>query len=621
METEEKLKKRIAYEKMLAGISERAVLVQDLNDFLVESLRSMGDILDVSRIFIFTYQPVPDTFSCICEWVARGVTTLAALDELKISIPWGTRHLKDGKPINFENTRDIPGDQYRERLLAADVKSTLNVPLFIKGDLYGFMGFDECHHHRKWVDEDVYILNTAAQIITRAIENKRYEEELEQHRSRLESIFGSVQDAIITVDTEMNVIEANKAAEKICGFKMETGQPFTDCTTECDQSCLEVLQRTLNTRSTIQDYQIECSHQDRSRLVAMVSSSPLLDSGGNFMGAVLVIRDITRLAHLEEELKERHHFQNIIGKSERMQKVYHLLKTLASQTTTVLITGGSGTGKEMAARALHCEGGRANGPFVTVNCSALAESLLESELFGHVKGAFTGADSDKIGRFEAADGGTILLDEIGDISPLIQLKLLRVLQEKEFDRVGESNPRKVDVRVLASTNRNLKEAIRKGEFREDLYYRLNVIEINLPRLRDRYEDIPLLINHFCEVFQKVYDKQISGVSDEVLQAFMNYAWPGNVRELEHAIERAFVLCRNHTIQLAHIPAEIRDFVPLRNHKRLVKNPRIDEPEAIRNALEKTGWNISKAARFLGISRWTMYRRFEKYNISRPADEV
>ncbi|MGB5748401.1 MAG: sigma 54-interacting transcriptional regulator [Desulfobacterales bacterium] len=621
MQTEEKLKKRIAYEKMLAGISERAVSVDDLGVFLDASLGSMGGILDVSRIFIFTYQPVSATFSCICEWVARGITTLAALDELKITIPWGTKHLKDGKIINFENTRDIPGDQYRERLLAADVKSTLNVPLFIKGDLYGFMGFDECRYHRKWVDEDVYILTTAAQIITRAIENKQFEEELERHRSRLESIFSSVQDAIITVDTEMKVIEANKAAEKICGFKLNNGQAFADCTTECDQSCLEVLQETLKTRTTVQDYQIECGHQDRSKMIAMVNCSPLMDSGGNFMGAVLVIRDITRLTHLEEELKERHHFHNIIGKSEKMQKVYDLLQTLANQTTTVLITGGSGTGKEMAAKALHYGGVRANGPFVTVNCSALAESLLESELFGHVKGAFTGADRDKIGRFEAADGGTILLDEIGDVSPLIQLKLLRVLQEKEFDRVGESKPRKVDTRVLASTNRDLKAALRTGEFREDLYYRLNVIEINLPPLCGRYEDIPLLINHFCEVFQKSYEKNISGVSDEVLQVFMNYAWPGNVRELEHAIERAFVLCRNHTIQLEHIPIEIREFTPMRINKLLLENRRDDDPEAIRNALEKTDWNISKAARLLGISRWTMYRRFEKYKISRPADNV
>ncbi|MGB9442608.1 MAG: sigma 54-interacting transcriptional regulator [Desulfobacterales bacterium] len=615
MQTDEKLKKRIAYEKMLAGISEQAVSVFNLDDFLSASLKSMGSILDVSRIFIFTYQPVSEAFSCICEWVAGGITSLAVLDEMKITIPWGTKHLKDGKIINYQDTRDIPGDHYRARLLAADVKSTLNVPLFIKGDLFGFMGFDECRHHRKWIDEDVYILTTAAQIITRAIENKQFEEELERHRSRLESIFSSVQDAIITVDTDMNVIEANRAAEKICGFQIVTGQPFTDCTSECDQSCLEILQETLKTRKTIQDCQIECRHHDRNKLIAMVNSSPLLDSGGNFMGAVLVIRDITRLTHLEEELKERHHFQKIIGKSEKMQKVYNLLQILANQTTTVLITGDSGTGKEMAARALHYGGTRANGPFVTVNCSALAESLLESELFGHVKGAFTGAERDKVGRFEAADGGTILLDEIGDISHLIQLKLLRVLQEKEFDRVGESRPRKVDVRVLASTNRNLKEAIRTGKFREDLYYRLNVIEIHIPPLRQRYEDIPLLINHFCEVFQKSYEKKIGGVSDEVLQAFMNYAWPGNIRELEHAIERAFVLCQDQTIQFEHIPAEIKDHTHIT--KRVVDNRTGDDPEAIRSALERTDWNISKAARLLGISRWTLYRRFQKYNISRP----
>ena len=301
--------------------------------------------------------------------------------------------------------------------------------------------------------------------------------------------------------------------------------------------------------------------------------------------------------------------------------MYNSLEILANPTTTVFITGDSGTGKDVAARALHYGGARANGPFVTVNCSALAESLLESELFGHVKGAFTGADRDKIGRFEAADGGTILLDEIGDISPLIQLKLLRVLQEKEFDRVGESNPRKVDVRVLASTNRNLKEAIRTGKFREDLYYRLNVIQINLPPLRERYEDIPLLINHFCGVFQKSYDKKISAVSDEVLQTFMNYPWPGNVRELEHAIERAFVLCRDQTIQLEHIPPEIRDYTPTHINKRLPEDSNNDDPEAIRKVLERTDWNISKAARLLGISRWTLYRRFQKYKISRPVGNM
>ncbi len=619
MQTDEKLKKRIAYEKMLAGISERAVSVDDLNKFLNSSLKSMGSILDVSRIFIYTYQHSFDTFSCICEWVAGGIDTLEELNELNISIPWGAKQFKDGRVINFQDTKDIPGKRYKERLLAANVESTLNVPLFIKGELYGFMGFDECRYHRKWIDEDIYILTTAAQIISRSIENKQYEEELEKHRSRLESIFSSVKDAIITVDTEMNVIETNKAAENICGFKNISGQPFTDCTKECDQSCVKILRETLKKRSTIHEYQIKCLHRKRNEQIAMVNSSPLLNGGGKFMGAVLVIRDITRLTHLEEELKERHHFQNIIGKSEKMQKMYHLLKVLTNQGTTVLITGESGTGKEVAAKALHYAGTRAKGPFVTVNCSALAESLLESELFGHVKGAFTGADRDKIGRFEAADGGTILLDEIGDISPLIQVKLLRVLQEKEFERVGESNPRKVDVRVLASTNRNLIEAINSGKFREDLYYRLNVVQVKVPSLRERYEDIPLLINHFCGIFNKSYKKDIIGVADEVLEIFMNYPWLGNVRELEHAIERAFVFCRNRTIQLEHIPAEIRDYSHVKT--RFIEKKINDDPGEILKALKKTGWNISKAACLLGISRWTMYRRFQKYNISRPVDDL
>lgn len=619
MQTDEKLKKRITYERMLAGISERAVSVDNLDNFLDSSLRRMGSILDVSRIFIFTYQPSSDTFSCICEWVAEGIDTLKKLNELTIFVPWGTERLKAGRIINFQDTRDIPGEQLRERMLAVNAKSTLTVPLFIKGRLYGFMGFDECRHHRKWIDEDMYILTTAAQIITKAIENKKYEEELERHRSHLESIFSSVQDAIITVDTEMNVIEANKAAETICGFKLISGQPFTDCTRECDRSCHEVLKGTLRDRRTIREYKIECGHKHRYKLVAMVNSSPLLDGSGKFMGAVLVIRDITRLTHLEKELKERYHFQNIIGKSEKMQELFSLLEILANQATTVLITGESGTGKDMAAKALHYAGTRASGPFVTVNCSALAENLLESELFGHVKGAFTGADRDKIGRFEAADGGTILLDEIGDISHLIQLKLLRVLQEKEFDRVGESKPRKVDVRAIATTNRNLKEEITRGKFREDLYYRLNVIEVKLPPLRERYEDIPLLIDHFCRVFNKSYNKNIDGVSDEVLEKFIYYPWPGNVRELEHAIEMAFVLCRNQTIQLEHIPTEIRDDTLIK--KRTLIRRTDDDPDQILKALEKTDWNISKTARLLGISRWTMYRRFEKYNISRPIEKL
>ena len=287
--------------------------------------------------------------------------------------------------------------------------------------------------------------------------------------------------------------------------------------------------------------------------------------------------------------------------------------------TTVLITGESGTGKEKIAHALHYGGRRAGRPFIRVNCSALAESLLESELFGHAKGAFTGADRESVGRFEAAHGGTILLDEIGDISPLIQLKLLRVLEEKEIERVGEATPRKVDVRVLAATHRDLKKAIAEGTFREDLYYRLNVMNIRIPPLRDRVEDIPLLAEHFRLKFNGQYAKSIAGVSTEVMEIFMGHPWPGNVRELEHVIERAFVLCGGEMIRPEHIALEAAAR-PVWREEAVAASP-ADEKQRLLVALEKAAWNISKSARLLGVSRWTLYRRLLRHGLERPGEEL
>jgi two-component system, NtrC family, response regulator HydG len=269
------------------------------------------------------------------------------------------------------------------------------------------------------------------------------------------------------------------------------------------------------------------------------------------------------------------------------------------------------------ARALHYSGNRSHGPFVAVNCSALVENLLESELFGHAKGAFTGAHKDKKGRFEVANGGTIFLDEIGDLSPMIQLKLLRVLQEKEFERVGENTPVSVDVRVIAATNCDLKEKICAKTFREDLFYRLKVMEVVIPPLRERSEDIPLLTNHFCKMFNKTYHKNIQRVSDEVLKVFINYPWPGNIRELKHAIERAFVLCSDEIIQLEYIPQDIINFFnisPPSHHRR---SSLVEGHITFLNMLTKTDGNVAKAARILGISRQTMYRKMRQFKIENP----
>jgi len=450
-------------------------------------------------------------------------------------------------------------------------------------------------------------------------EKSLLEVENERYRRNLEAIFKSLNDGIVTVDREMRVIEANEATKNICGFSPGEiiGKGFGKVLSRCNKPCHKVLKETLKTKKTIREFRVECRHKARPGQIVLLTSSPLVDRKKQFVGAVLVVRDITRLSDLEKKLKERHQFHKIIGKSLRMQEIYRLIDYLADTETTVLITGESGTGKELVAGAIHHRGKRADKPMVTVNCSALAETLLESELFGHVKGAFTGAIKDKAGRFQVADGGTVFLDEIGDISPIVQLKLLRVLQEREFERVGDSKPIKVDVRVITATNRNLKENVMLGEFREDLYYRIKVVEVAIPPLRERREDLPLLVDHFCSQFNSSFNKEIDGISDEVLTTFMHYPWPGNIREFQHAIEHAFVLCRGRTITSKHLPSEINEYSM--GKSRAYGKKQFDEPHEILQALKKTDWNKAKAARTLGISRQTIYRKIDEFGLAKPAE--
>jgi two-component system, NtrC family, response regulator HydG len=440
------------------------------------------------------------------------------------------------------------------------------------------------------------------------------EEENERIRNNLEAIFRSVNDGIITFTRDMRVIDANDAVEKICKIdpKELTGKNIAEMETHCSNACQNILTETIKNQSLIRESRIECRQVDQIHQVVSITSSPLISKNDESIGAVLVIRDVTRLNDLENELRVRHQFHNIIGKSSRMQEIYRLLMDLAQTDTTVLITGESGTGKELVAKALHYSGPRAYKPIVTVNCSALAENLLESELFGHVKGAFTGALKHKVGRFQAADQGSIFLDEIGDIAPSVQLKLLRVIQEKELERVGDSQSIKVDVRIITSTNQPLKQRVERGEFREDLYYRLKVVEIILPPLRERREDIELLVIHFCDQFNTKFGKGIEGVTDGVLNAFMKYEWPGNIRELEHAIEHAFVLCHGDIITIDHIPSEIREYSGSKNSQ-LDRNTKNDHHN-IMDALKKAEGNRAKAARILGISRQTLYRKMKETDI-------
>lgn len=321
---------------------------------------------------------------------------------------------------------------------------------------------------------------------------------------------------------------------------------------------------------------------------------------------------------LREQLKDKYSFKNIIGKSLKMKHIFELIENVADFDSTVLIQGESGTGKEIIARAIHQKGSRRDGAFITVNCAAIPENLLESELFGHEKGAFTGAVSSKKGRFELANGGTLFLDEIAEMNLNTQVDLLRVLQEREFRRVGGTKLIKVDVRVIASCNRDLEKEVEQGNFRQDLYYRLTVIPIVLPPLRERKGDIPLLIQYFLDKYKKKKRREIKGVSKEGINLLINYDWPGNVRELENTIERIIVLGREDFITPEDIPERIREFAKKRIEVCYPLNRPLEdiEKEYIKNVLSGTNWNMTRAAKLLKINRMTLYNKIKKYNLKR-----
>ncbi len=448
-----------------------------------------------------------------------------------------------------------------------------------------------------------------------ALKHKLLSDEKEKYRRHLETIFNNINEGIVTIDNDFHITGMNGAARMMCGFPDDVmTSKLNTLVTFCNGKCIDVLKESIQKKQTVETYRNECHHNKYAGKVVTISSSPLIDHQGLFSGAMLVIKDETRLDVLERDLQERKQVHNIIGQSKGMQGVYSLIDDLADVYSTVLITGETGTGKELVADALHYRGSRREAPLVKVNCSALQENLLESELFGHVKGAFTGAIDSKRGRFQKAEGGTIFLDEIGDISSIVQHKLLRVLQNREFERVGDSVPIKADVRVVTATNKDLRKKVSSGDFREDLYYRLKVIEVALPPLRERREDIPILVEHFINRFNKKMNREIDAVSDDVTNIFMDYHWPGNVRELEHTIEHAFIVCHSRTITLEYLPSEFEDHLSI--SRPLLEEHDGDESKAILHALEKCGWNKSKAARLLGMSRPTIYRKIKELKLDR-----
>jgi two-component system response regulator HydG len=463
-----------------------------------------------------------------------------------------------------------------------------------------------------------------------AMEKSALQRENEKFRRYLEMIFSSVSDAIITVNEKMEVIQLNNTARLWLGeFESGTVVKLKNLTGEMARACFLDASHVVKSGDVVREHQVECYKPDGTIRMISLNAAPIRDAVDEFNGAVIVARDIT--LGLPDEIKNKKiQFHSFIGASNTMQEVYRLIENVGKVDTAVLVTGESGTGKELAAEALHAESRRKDRALVKVDCAAMPEDLLESELFGHKKGAFTGADRDRPGRLLTADKGTLFLDEIGDITPRMQLRLLRFLQEKTFNPVGQDNFVQVDVRIIAATNVDLRQKVKEGVFREDLYYRLKVVEINLPALKERKECIPLLVHHFLAKFRDKLEKKIINISDQAMTILTSYPWPGNVRELRHVIERACVLCNGKTLLQEHFSDEILLATSFEDKTVKSENqPRAtagaissvsqhetlkSEAEQIEEVLRATGGNKSKAAKLLGVDRSTLYRKMKRYKL-------
>jgi two-component system response regulator HydG len=420
---------------------------------------------------------------------------------------------------------------------------------------------------------------------------------------RVHTLLDCLPVGVFVIDRERTIETVNPAAVSMLGFEPEAA---------AGRRCAELLGCTY-CGPTCAAAQARDAEQPQVGFPAKLTTaggkkrSILMDAVPLGLGRVAVLlRDVTDAERYRQALLEKWVFHGLVCVSNATKEIVDRVRDVAPYDSTVLILGESGTGKELVARAIHAESPRSDRPFVAVNCSAYSENLLESELFGHTRGSFTGADRDRQGRFELANGGTVFLDEIGEISPKIQVKLLRVLQEREIERVGESRSRQVDLRIVAATNRDLQREVREGRFREDLFYRLNVFTLRLPPLRERSEDIPALADHFLSRLRDHTGKDVRGLQGDVLDAFLRHTWPGNVRELENVVESALVRARGPMIGLTDLPESFRAEAVLASMPE----------DRIRTALSRTGGCVTRAARLLGIHRTTLWRQMREVGIRR-----
>jgi PAS domain S-box-containing protein len=438
---------------------------------------------------------------------------------------------------------------------------------------------------------------------------------LDRDDNQFQAILDAMEDGVIILDRDFRVVGFNEAATRITGYEREEAlnAPCFQvcagcyCKDDCDVAGLFDFQK------PCEEFESTVKTKDGRRRVVRIHTVALRDGGGAITGAIRILRDVTETRGLEKKLREQKSFGRLVGWSRAMQEVYRLIELLSDSTATVLIQGETGTGKELVAEAIHFNSPRSKGPLVKVNCAALPDTLVENELFGHVRGAFTDAIAEKAGRFELANGGTLFLDEIGDLGAGVQAKLLRVLESGEFERLGDPRTRRVQVRLIAATNKDLRTAVAQRRFREDLFYRLNVVPIFMPPLRGRLEDLSLLTEHFLEKFRQSVKRDIR-LSHDAMRLMMQYDWPGNVRELENVLEYAAVTCQGTFIHARDLPESIRHPAA---HSSLPAEV-TSESARLRAALAACNWEIKRCAEMLGMDRTTLWRKMKRYGIQRSS---
>jgi PAS domain S-box-containing protein len=433
-------------------------------------------------------------------------------------------------------------------------------------------------------------------------------------------ILESISDGVFTVDRSWRITTFNRAAEAITAISRQeaVGKYCWEVfrSNMCETGC--PLHKTMETGEPQVNVPGYIVTGDGDQRPVRVSTGLLSDKQGHVLGGVETFRDVSEVEHLRRQLQERFQVGDMVSRSQAMAKIFKVLPRISESRSTVLIQGETGTGKELLAKAIHHLSPRREKPFVPVHCAALPDTLLESELFGYKAGAFTDAGKDKKGQFALADGGTIFLDEIGETTQAFQVKLLRVLQEREFTPLGGTSPVRVDVRILAATNKDLSDMVDRQEFRQDLYYRINVVSLELPPLRERKEDIPLLVDHFVNKLNALYGKTVQAVSQSALSLLMAHDYPGNIRELENVLEHAFVLCNADLIQETHLPEHLRSQPQAPAGHELKKAVTTVEAQTIREALERNQGNVTRTARELGMHKSTLYRKMKKLRLSGSA---